>query len=100
MGPRKLPTEIESELRQAQAALAEGNDGKARVCARRAVGKAFSLSKYSGSDVCRSALSATESLKVIIELAEKSAMQLGDFRQAFLKKTSCLFPKGRLTMRS
>ncbi len=69
MGPRKLPTEIESELRQAQAALAEGNDGKARACARRAVGKAFSLSKYSGSDVCRSALSATEfAVNVMLKL--------------------------------
>ena len=47
MEQRNPPQEIESELRQAREALADGNDGKARVCARRAVGKAFASSKYS-----------------------------------------------------
>ncbi len=43
-----LPEEIQSELKSAHEALNDGNEGKARVCARRAVGKAFQISKYSG----------------------------------------------------
>lgn len=41
----ELPREIEDELRGAREAEVEGNQGKSRVCARRAVGKAFVLSK-------------------------------------------------------
>lgn len=58
-----LPEEIEAELSQAREAEKEGNDGKSRVCARRAVGKAFTLSR------CRPqtapALSATQILRTI-----------------------------------
>jgi hypothetical protein len=42
-----LPEEVQSELSSAQEALKGDNIGKARVCARRAVGKAFNLLKYS-----------------------------------------------------
>lgn len=41
-----LPEGIQSELSSAHEALNEGNEGKARVCARRAVGNAFRKSKY------------------------------------------------------
>ncbi len=61
-----LPGEIASELEQAQKAEAEGNDGKARVCARRAVGRAFMLSTYSTG--FPPSFSATQSLKAVIEL--------------------------------
>lgn len=60
-----LPREIETELEQARRAREEGNDGKARVCARRAVGKAFMSSQYSG-EINRS-LSATQCLRMISE---------------------------------
>ncbi|MGO9481080.1 MAG: hypothetical protein ACLP05_04775 [Candidatus Kryptoniota bacterium] len=63
----KIPEDIRIELMQAQAALSDGNDGKARVCARRAVGKAFQLSKYS-KEIGRS-VSSTESLKLIAAAA-------------------------------
>ncbi len=42
-----LPKEVELELDRARSAETEGNEGKARVCARRAVGRAFVLSSYS-----------------------------------------------------
>lgn len=71
MAQKDLPEEIENELRQAQAAVTEGNDGKARVCARRAVGKAFLLSGFS-KGVERS-VSAIESLKLIAALEELPA---------------------------
>ncbi len=41
-----LPEDVQSELSSAQEASNEGNEGKARVCARRAVGNAFRKSKY------------------------------------------------------
>jgi hypothetical protein len=53
---------------QAQAALADGNAGKARVCARRAVGKAFQLSRYS-KEIGR-LVSANGSLKIIAGMAQ------------------------------
>lgn len=42
-----LPEEIASELSEGQRALEDGNDGKARVCGRRAVVKAFVRSAHS-----------------------------------------------------
>ncbi len=63
-----LPGEIASELEQARKAEAEGNDGKARVCARRAVGRAFMLSNYSAG--FPPSFSATQSLKAVIELKD------------------------------
>ncbi len=39
--------EVESELIAAHAARSAGNEGKARVCARRAAGKAFNISGLS-----------------------------------------------------
>jgi len=41
-----LPDEIQTEMDAARGALESNNTGKARVCARRAVGKAFAKSKY------------------------------------------------------
>ena len=58
-----LPAEIEGELSLARDAEREGNDGKARVCARRAVGKAFALSRYPSQPA--PAFSTTQILKTI-----------------------------------
>ncbi len=58
-----FPEEVENELRQAQDSMNEGNDGKARVCARRAVAKAFLMSRFSRG-VERS-VSAMDSLRLI-----------------------------------
>ncbi|MFZ1081602.1 MAG: hypothetical protein WAO19_06730 [Candidatus Kryptoniota bacterium] len=68
MEPTAIPEDIRSELAQAQAALADGNAGKARVCARRAVGKAFQLSKYSRE--FERPLSAIESLKLAAAMVQ------------------------------
>ncbi len=65
-----LPADILAELRDAIQAESLGNDGKARVCARRAVGKAFALTKYFGRS--GRPVSATESLKIILDLDETS----------------------------
>lgn len=59
----ELPEEIEAELSRAREAEKEGNDGKARVCARRAVGKAFTLSRYPAEPA--PALSTTQILNII-----------------------------------
>lgn len=59
----ELPAEIEAELSQARDAEKEGNEGKARVCARRAVGKAFALSHYPSRPAL--SLSTTQILKII-----------------------------------
>ena len=61
-----LPEEIDSELALARESMIEGNEGKARVCARRAVAKAFLLSSFS-KGVERS-ISAMESLRIISRL--------------------------------
>lgn len=63
MGQMNLPEEIESELTLSRDAAAEGNDGKARVCARRAVGRAFRRSRYSSE--LTSTQSTTQILKAI-----------------------------------
>ncbi len=68
MGRTDLPPEISAELDLAMKAEAEGNDGKARVCARRAVGKAFALSTYSTG--YPAVLSATQILKILAELCD------------------------------
>lgn len=75
-----LPEEIQSEITSAQKALEDGNDGKARVCARRAVGKAFQFSNPS-KEIQRS-INANEVLKLIAvnekfsEKANKAARRL------------------------
>lgn len=61
----EIPEDISEELGRGERALAEGNDGMARVCARRAVGKAFVISE--GSNPPRGAISATEALRIIGE---------------------------------
>jgi len=58
-----LPEEVENELSSAQEALSDGNIGKARVCARRAVGNAFRLSKHFTE--FRKVLSAIEIVKLV-----------------------------------
>ena len=58
-----LPAEIEAELSLAREAEKEGNHGKARVCARRAVGKAYTLSR--SPSVPAPAFSTTQILKII-----------------------------------
>lgn len=58
-----LPEGIEVELSRARLAEKEGNDGKARVCARRAVGKASAISGYQGQPA--PALSTTQVLNII-----------------------------------
>lgn len=58
-----LPEEVEGELARGRAAAADGNDGKARVCARRAVGVAFRKSRYSSQGAL--AQSTTQILKAI-----------------------------------
>ncbi len=58
-----LPEEIQSEIDSAQNAIKDGNEGKARVCARRAVGTAFRLSNCT-KETTRS-ISANEILKFI-----------------------------------
>jgi len=58
-----LPREVQTEIGSAQDALKDGNDGKARVCARRAVGKAFNLSIYSRK--MERPIGANEILKLI-----------------------------------
>jgi hypothetical protein len=63
-----LPGEIAAELDQARKADAEGNDGKVRVCARRAVGRAFVLSSFSTG--FPPSFSATQSLKAVSELKD------------------------------
>lgn len=40
-----LPQDVLDELALVRQSLDEGNEGKARVCARRAVGKAFTLAR-------------------------------------------------------
>jgi ABC-type lipopolysaccharide export system ATPase subunit len=62
----EMQEDIANELRQAQLALSEGNIGKARVCARRAVGIAYRLSKHSGLNQ----ISANECLKRIVNISE------------------------------
>ncbi len=62
-GQAGLPAEIQFELDSAAAAQKEGNHGKARVCARRAVGKAFVMTEYY-TQLIRP-VSANESLKLI-----------------------------------
>ncbi|HUI31130.1 MAG TPA: hypothetical protein VLX91_13040 [Candidatus Acidoferrales bacterium] len=64
-----LPEEIQGELRLAQDAMNLGNEGKARVCARRSVGKAFQAFGHAkglrpGSSGMR-VLDANETLKLI-----------------------------------
>ncbi len=63
-----IQQDIRNELMQAQAALADGNTGKARVCARRAVGKAFQLSGHA-KEIGR-LVSANESLKIIAAMTQ------------------------------
>ncbi len=58
-----LPDEVQNEISSARMALEKGNGGKARVCARRAVGEAFRLSEHS-KELGRG-LSANEILKLI-----------------------------------
>lgn len=66
-----IPEEIANELMQAQAALAEGNNGKARVCSRRAVGKAFQLSNHLKDFAGHgSSVNANEILKMIADSAD------------------------------
>jgi hypothetical protein len=55
--------EIQKEITSAQKALEDQNEGKARVCARRAVGNAFRLSNHS-MEVLQS-IGANEILKII-----------------------------------
>ncbi len=62
----KLPKEILSELESANAAINGANMGKARVCARRAVGAAYLLSIT--SPVAKQSLSAIQILRIIGEL--------------------------------
>ncbi len=59
-----LPVAIEAELELARIAAEDGNEGKARVCARRAVGKAFSLSPLGKREV-NSSLSTIQCLGII-----------------------------------
>ncbi|MCL5266926.1 MAG: hypothetical protein M1469_02335 [Bacteroidetes bacterium] len=66
-----LPAEIANELSAGQKALDDGNDGKARVCGRRAVGKAFARSRYSKG--IAGTISSIESLKLISTVEELSA---------------------------
>jgi hypothetical protein len=65
MVPMLLPEEIQSELNAGQKALGERNEGKARVCARRAVGKAFDQSMY--SEKVERVTSANEIVKLIAD---------------------------------
>ena len=75
-----LPEKIQSEITSARKALDDGNEGKARVCARRAVGNAFRFSNHTkGNDIL---ISANEILKLIAtnenfsEEARKAARRL------------------------
>lgn len=67
----ELPAEVRTELEQAGKASEDGNDGRARVCARRAVGKAFILSAY-GRRQGNESMSSIQCLNVISELKEIS----------------------------
>ncbi len=60
-----LPRDIEIELAMARDAGLDGNDGKARVCARRAVAKAYAYSSLSGLN--DGLLSSIQCLKIISE---------------------------------
>ncbi len=71
MEQAELPEEIARELSEARKALDDGNAGKARVCGRRAVGKAFAQSRYSGGII--KAISSNESLKLISKMEELPA---------------------------
>ncbi len=63
-----LPEEIASELSGARKALEDGNDGKARVCSRRAVVKAFVRSTYSKN--VSPAVDSMQCLKLIASTEE------------------------------
>lgn len=71
-----LPHEIEAELTLARTAADDGNDGKARVCARRAVGRAFQRSPYS------SELTSTQSAIQILRAISMSDVFPADVRKA------------------
>ncbi len=74
-----LPQEIEDELVMARDAARDGNLGKSRVCARRAVRKAFG-----GSGIARTygeSLSSIQCLKIISE----SAVMPDDVRKAAIR---------------
>lgn len=64
----ELPVEVAAELAHSVDAADEGNLGKARVCARRAVGKAFMISSYSTG--FPSPLSAAQCLKALTEMKD------------------------------
>lgn len=59
----ELPVEVEAELSRAREAEKDGNNGRARVCARRAVGKAFAMSNYPKHQA--PALSTTQILNIL-----------------------------------
>jgi hypothetical protein len=61
-----LPEDVRSELSSAQEASNKGNEGRARVCARRAVGNAFRGSKYWKED------SPPQSVNEILKLISSS----------------------------
>ena len=62
-----LPREIEAELDMARGAERDGNSGKSRVCARRAVGKAFTASGCVETN--GESLSSIQCLRIVSESA-------------------------------
>ncbi|MGC8595788.1 MAG: hypothetical protein ACP5MI_09315 [Candidatus Kryptoniota bacterium] len=61
-----LPPDIQLELDTAQEALKNGNEGKARVCARRAIARAFEKSDL--NPYPDHPLSAMEVLKILSQI--------------------------------
>lgn len=72
----ELPEEIASELSEGQRALEDGNDGRARVCGRRAVVKAFVRSTYS-----KNASPAIDSVRCLKSIASTEELS-GNVRAA------------------
>lgn len=81
MGQRSIADRAARELAQAHVARREGNEGRARVCARRAAGWAASahLKRQTGTEPPRSALSILKWLgqdEGVGEDIRKAAMRL------------------------
>jgi hypothetical protein len=65
---------IDKEIRRAEAARAEGNEGRARVCARRAVGVALreAMRRVGATHIPASALDLLHETKNLPDLSDRS----------------------------
>jgi len=84
-------TTIEAELRQAQVALGQGNDGKARVCARRASGAALRAWFRAGG----AAAGPADALS-LLKLAAADTGLPGELRQAAARLSTAVTDRDRL----